>query len=117
MKKIKLINKTAILLLTVSFVACGDGSSSSDGNASANLTSSDMSAKEFITIIRNEDRTNCEIVKENIRTFGTFIRPVVSIESNDITCADYGRVDRKCSVTDLEIDGTIACVTGHDGLI
>lgn len=106
------------LVLSV-FVACGGGSSSSTTSSSgASLASSDIATKEFISIIRNEDRINCEVLQATIGTFGAFREPIVGIESNTITCADYGREgDRKCSVIDLEIDGTIACVTGHNGSI
>lgn len=104
--------------------ACGSSSSSSDESSSSSSGGSQVSSaiaqKTFIAIIRNHNEETCRNYIAIVASLDTFVDPIASVENNDISCEDYGRVDNtECKVITQtpDPDSTIACVTGHDGLM
>jgi len=125
-KGIKMYGKN--IIWTLSTVACmglmtacgGGGSGGGSGGGAGSHASSAIAQKTFIAIIRNHSEETCRVHIAIVADLGAFVDPIASVESNSISCEDYGRVDNtECKVITQtpDPDNTIACVTGHDGLI
>ena len=100
--------------------ACGGGDGSGSEGSGGSHASGAIAQKTFIAILRNHNEETCRNYIAVVADIGAFVDPIASVESNTISCEDYGRVDNtECKVITQtpDPDSTIACVTGHDGLI
>ena len=105
LNRVRLVLGMALVFL---FVACGGNSSGYEQSITEQISS-----RKNIVILYNFPEDECYRYKTEK---GLYKDPIVSVESNDVTCETYGKSSEEigCVEEDREYYVNTSCVIGYD---